>query len=146
MHMQQLTIIHATMLNISISSILKLLIGTFTVITFSQTGLDKMLNYASNKKYFKEHFANSPLAKTIDFLFPAIVIQEITVAALSLAGILAIFWDNDTIILYAQFLASIVILQLYFGQRVAKDYVGASSMVPYFITTIIALTISLQQQ
>jgi hypothetical protein len=36
-------------------------------------------------------------------------------------------------------LSAITLLMLFFGQRVAKDYAGAATLVPYFILVVINL-------
>jgi hypothetical protein len=38
--------------------------------------------------------------------------------------------------MYGAQLASIDILLLFFGQRIAKDYAGAAALIPYFILCV----------
>ena len=41
--------------------------------------------------------------------------------------------------LVGAFLAAASIVSLFLGQRLAKDYASAAAMVPYFLTTVLAL-------
>ena len=43
--------------------------------------------------------------------------------------------------LYGTILASVALIMLFLGQRIAKDYVGAQSLVSYFILTILTLLV-----
>jgi len=47
--------------------------------------------------------------------------------------------DNSTLGFYAAILSAITLLLLLFGQRVAKDYDGARTIVIYLIPTLFAL-------
>jgi hypothetical protein len=43
---------------------------------------------------------------------------------------------DSTIAFYGVVLAGLALLALFFGQRMAKEYPGAASLVPYFLVVI----------
>ena len=113
---------------------LQLLSLAFLAILFLQSGLDKVFNYKDNYAFFKSHFEKSILSKTIGLLMPAITFLEVAAGLLSAIGIGAIIFNGSTQLgLIGGQLSAVSILSLFFGQRVAKDYEGAGSLVGYFI-------------
>jgi hypothetical protein len=52
-----------------------------------------------------------------------------------------LFMDNTNVAFFGTLLSSISLIMLFFGQRLAKDYAGAQSLVSYFILTIITLVL-----
>lgn len=114
-----------------------LLCCTFFAILFLQSGLDKVFNYAGNLAYFQDHFSKSPLAKTVVFLMPMITAMETAAGFCSTAGVAEIlFSQKKYFALAGLFLSAASLLSLFFGQRLAKDYGGAASLVPYFLVAV----------
>jgi uncharacterized membrane protein YozB (DUF420 family) len=69
-----------------------------------------------------------------------ITILELVAGSLSAIGCVWIFVRRDsTIAFYGAVAAAFVILALFFGQRMAKDYAGAATLVPYFLLTLAAI-------
>lgn len=131
----------------SILMLLKMLFAAFNGILFTQTGLDKIMNYKGNLSYFGDHFKNSPLASTVGILLPVIMIIETTAGLTSLGGLVMLLAGDEML---AEVLASagmlfggIAITCLFMGQRLAKDYAGAASLVPYFLMTAAGLALYL---
>ena len=46
---------------------------------------------------------------------------------------------GSTFAFYGAVLAAVSIVALFFGQRMAKDYAGAATLVPYFLLTLAAI-------
>lgn len=112
----------------------------FLAILFLQSGLDKVFNYKGNKEWLSEHFAKSPLKNTVGLLMPLIALLEVSAGAFSAVGIVMIFVDGSaTIGLIGAQLSTLSILALFFGQRVAQDYVGAATLTTYFIISIMTI-------
>jgi hypothetical protein len=85
----------------------------------------------------KGHFAKSPLAGVVPVLLTAITLLEITAGALSAIGCLMLIVSRETTIaFYGAVSSAIVLIALFFGQRMAKDYAGAAVLVPYFLLTL----------
>jgi diacylglycerol kinase len=119
------------------SYILQILVSAFLAILFLQSGIDKVVDRAGNRAYLNQHFAKSPLAGTVGPMFVVITILEISAGALSGIGCVALLLTHDpTVAFLGAVVGAINLIALFFGQRVAKDYVGAAALVPYFLLVI----------
>jgi hypothetical protein len=106
-------------------------------ILFLQSGIDKVIDHRGNLEWLKGHFAKSPLAGVVPVLLTAITLLEITAGALSAIGCLMLIVSRETsIAFYGAVSSAIVLIALFFGQRMAKDYAGAAVLVPYFLLTL----------
>ncbi len=121
--------------------LLQLLMAAFLGILFLQSGLDKIFDYKGNLAYLMEHFKNSPLGRFTGFLLPVIILLEVAAGLLSAVGLIALLLGNHTIAYWGNMLAAIALLALFFGQRIAKDYGGAATLVVYFMVTMFGLYI-----
>ncbi len=125
---------------ISPQEILQILASLFVGILFTQSGLDKIFNWKGEKSFYTKHFKDSILKGTVPVLMPIITISEVLAGLLSLGGVIAIlFMDSTDLAILGMILACLSIIQLFFGQRVAKDYSGAATLVPYFLVCLFGL-------
>lgn len=135
------------------AAILFILLFGFFAITFLQSGVDKIMNTEGNLGWFKSQFENTFLSKLITPLFWIITVEELLIGGVML---ISIYQPLQSILGYrsSQFfefhaddqpflLALFVLIQLFFGQRIAKDYVGASGIIPYMILAIIGWALAL---
>lgn len=114
--------------------------SAFLAILFLQSGVDKVVDRRGNLEWLKGHFAKSPLAGMVPLMVTAITILEIAAGALSAVGCaLIVLTRNSTLAFCGAALAAISIIALFFGQRMAKDYAGAATLVPYFLLVLSAL-------
>ena len=114
--------------------------SAFLAILFLQSGIDKVVDRRGNLEWLKGHFAKSPLAGLVALLVTVITILEIAAGALSAAGCAMIILSRDsTLAFYGAVIAAISIIALFFGQRMAKDYAGAATLVPYFLLALSAI-------
>lgn len=117
--------------------ILQVLVSAFLAILFLQSGLDKIIDRRGNRAYLDQHFARSPLARTVGPMFVVITILEVSAGALSGVGCVLLILTHDSTVAYLGAVAGgINITALFFGQRVSKDYVGAAVLVPYFLLAL----------
>ena len=117
--------------------ILQLLVSAFLAILFLQSGLDKIVDRRGNRAYLEQHFAKSPLAGTVGPMLAVVTILEVSAGALSGVGFVALIVVHDPTVAYlGAIVAGINLTALFFGQRVAKDYVGAAALVPYFLLAL----------
>ena len=116
--------------------ITEILILLFLAVTFLQSGYDKITDWKGNVGWLKSHFANTFLGDKVPFSLGIILILEIIAGILALAGIWFLFNDCKEIALYSAIVSSITLLLLLYGQRIAKDYDGARTIIIYFIPTI----------
>ena len=115
----------------------EVLILIFLIITFIQSGIDKLLDWNGNISFIKEHFKNSPLKNTVPLLLGIILIVEIIAGVLMSIGVYELYTSEaKEIALLGVELSAIALIFLLIGQRLAKDYAGAMSLGVYFIITV----------
>jgi hypothetical protein len=120
--------------------ILQLLVSAFLAVLFLQSGLDKVVDRRGNRAYLDEHFARSPLARTVGPMFATITILELIAGALTGLGFLVLLVTrNPTVAYFGALVAGANLVALFFGQRVAKDYAGAAGLVPYFLLVLVSI-------
>jgi hypothetical protein len=114
--------------------------SAFLSILFLQSGIDKVIDYRSNLEWLEGHFAKSPLAGVVPILLMAITLLEVAAGALSAIGCLMLIVSRETTIaFYGAVSSAVVLIALFFGQRMAKDYAGAAVLVPYFLLTLVTI-------
>jgi len=122
----------------------RIVIPIFLMIVFFQSGLDKIIDKAGNLDWLKEHFSKTVLKNIIPHLLIVLTIFEIISGLLFFVGIIFyMIYDQPQYIIYGLIISNITILCLFFGQRVAKDYVGAADLVNYFTLSVIGLLVFL---
>ncbi|HYJ05157.1 MAG TPA: hypothetical protein VEX43_08485 [Chthoniobacterales bacterium] len=120
--------------------LLQILASAFLAILFLQSGIDKVVDRSGNMEWLKGHFAKSPLARLVPAMVTVITILEIAAGGLSAVGCAAILVGWGSILaFYGAVVAAVSIVALFFGQRMAKDYAGAATLVPYFLLTLAAI-------
>lgn len=120
----------------------KLFCSAFLAILFLQSGLDKVLDWKGNLSWLKGHFGKTFLKNAVPLLLGIVTITEVASGVLSAIGFAHILLEKRSIFAYyGAVLAVANIVMLFFGQRIAKDYVGAAGLVPYFIACMMALWI-----
>lgn len=132
------------MINLQTANVANALLSLFFAITFLQSGIDKVLNREGNLSWFVSVFEKTILGKFIAPLFYWITIQELFVGAWMLIAVYChLFCTCTTCIItdWAYILCMFVLIQLFTGQRIAKDYVGASGIIPYIIVAILGAMI-----
>lgn len=112
----------------------------FLVVTFLQSGIDKITDWKGNVSFITDHFKNSPLKNLVPVLLGILLVLEILASFLMITGIyeLATTGEKQFALLGAE-LSSISLIFMLIGQRLAKDYAGAMTLAVYFIISIFAL-------
>lgn len=120
--------------------IMKILSVCFLTILFLQSGIDKIIDKKGNLNWLRSHFANSPLKNNVPVLLIIVTVIELFSGLLNLLGLFILVYNgNEIFAIFGTILASLALIMLFFGQRIAKDYVGAQSLVSYFILTLLTL-------
>lgn len=115
----------------------EILILLFLIVTFLQSGIDKLLDWKGNVSFIKEHFKNSPLKNNVPVLLGIILLIEIVASFLMIIGIYQLYVSGEKVMaLLGVELCAITLIFLLIGQRLAKDYAGAMSLTVYFILTV----------
>jgi diacylglycerol kinase len=119
------------------SWLLELLVSAFLAVLFLQSGIDKVVDRRGNREYLDQHFAKSPLARTVGPMFLVITILEVAAGPLSGVGcLILLITGNPGVAFLGAVVAAVNLIALFFGQRLAKDYVGAAVLVPYFLLAL----------
>jgi uncharacterized membrane protein YphA (DoxX/SURF4 family) len=117
-----------------------ILILVFLAITFLQSGYDKLFYWKDNLTWLKGHFAKTPLKSQVPLALLNILVLELIAGALCLVGCVELLINNGRVFgFYGAIFSCITLLMLLFGQRLAKDYDGARTIVIYFIPAIMAV-------
>ncbi|WP_445383572.1 DoxX family protein [Robiginitalea sp. IMCC43444] len=120
-----------------LSNITEILILLMLLITLLQSGWDKVSDWSGNLSWLKGHFAESPFKNMVPALLGTLLVFELVSGLLCLLGIYQLaFNDDGSLALYGAIFSAITLLMLLFGQRIAKDYEGARTIVVYFIPTV----------
>ena len=115
----------------------EVLILLFLIVTFLQSGIDKLTDWKGNLDFIKGHFANSPLKNSVPLLLGIILILEVAAGILMIIGVYQLYASGaKEMALLGVELSAISLICLLIGQRLAKDYAGAMSLAVYFIITL----------
>ena len=122
------------------NNITSILILIFLAITFLQSGYDKLFYWKDNVDWLKGHFAKTQLKNQVPLALLNILILELISGILCVVGCIELLINNGRIFgFYGAVFSCITLLMLLFGQRLAKDYDGARTIVIYFIPAVIAV-------
>jgi uncharacterized membrane protein YphA (DoxX/SURF4 family) len=119
-----------------------LLILALLTVTFLQSGYDKIKDWKGNVAWLTGHFEKSILAQQVPLALGIILLLEIISGVLCFSGIIQHFLQDVVIRglgFYGAILSCVTLLMLLFGQRLAKDYDGARTIVIYFIPAVLAV-------
>lgn len=115
----------------------EILILLFLIVTFLQSGIDKLLDWKGNVSFITDHFKNSPLKSTVPVLLGIILLIEIIASLFMIVGVYQLITSEvKEFALYGVQLSALTLIFLLIGQRLAKDYAGAMTLAVYFIITV----------
>lgn len=121
-------------------NITEILILIFLIITFVQSGIDKILDWKGNVAFITDHFKLSPLKNMVPLLLGIVMVIETIAGVLMIAGIYQLATSGATqMALYGAVLSAFTLIFLLIGQRLAKDYPGAMSLTVYFILNVMVI-------
>lgn len=122
------------------NNIASILILVFLALTFIQSGYDKLFYWKDNLDWLKGHFADTQLKNHVPLALLNVLVLELISGILCVVGCIELLVNNGRVFgLYGAVFSCITLLMLLFGQRLAKDYDGARTIVIYFIPAIIAV-------
>lgn len=127
-------------LNTIIQNLPALFSALLVAILFIQSGLDKVFDWKGNLEWLTGHFSKTFMAGMVPMMLATITVLEITTGFLAAAGLIYFLVSGSLVVIfYAAALGAATLTALFFGQRIAKDYPGAASIVPYFILLLIMM-------
>jgi hypothetical protein len=112
---------------------------SFFAIVFLQSGLNKLVDSEGNLAYLQEQFAQAPtLQGMMGSMFWALTVLELLAGVFCGLGILTLsFWSGGFFARWGIRFATLALLALLFGQRMAKDYAGAAVVAAYFAVALL---------
>lgn len=123
--------------------LMQALCALFLAILFLQSGLDKVVDWKGNLGWLTGHFAKSPLRGVVPLMLGTLTLLEVASGLLSAAGVVALVLTGSArLAFWGAALCGLTFCALFFGQRMAKDYVGAAGLVPYFLVGLVALYVT----
>jgi len=113
----------------------------FFAITFIQSGYDKIMDWKGNVAWLKGHFANTVIKNQVPQSLLLILVLEVLAGAFCIIAIIEnLVNEGLQFAFWAAVLSCITLLFLLLGQRLAKDYDGARTIVIYFIPAVLLLS------
>ncbi|WP_108245624.1 DoxX family protein [Muricauda brasiliensis] len=124
-------------MNYLFSNATEILLLAFLTITFLQSGIDKLMDWKGNLGWLTGHFSKTIFKGTVPVLLSVVLVLEMLSGILCGVGIFEFAVEGESMFgFYGATLSAITLLMLLLGQRVAKDYVGAQTIVVYLIPTV----------
>ncbi|PWL39863.1 DoxX family protein [Flagellimonas aquimarina] len=118
----------------------QILLLAFLAVTFLQSGIDKIMDWKGNLTWLTGHFSKTFFKGMVPLLLGIVLLAEMISGILSAVGAFQFIAAGESNMAFcAALLSSTTLLLLLFGQRVAKDYEGAKTIVIYFIPTVFLL-------
>jgi hypothetical protein len=122
------------------SNIASILVLVLLAVTFIQSGYDKVIYWNDNLTWLKSHFEKTRLKNHVPLALFHILILELISGILAVVGCIQLMVNNGrTFGLYAGIFSCITLIMLLFGQRLAKDYDGARTIILYFIPAVMVV-------
>ncbi|KDN54082.1 hypothetical protein [Flavobacterium seoulense] len=122
------------------NNVASILILVFFGITFLQSSYEKLFYWEDNVNWLKEHFAKTKLKNHVKLALINLVIMELISTILCFVGCIELMVSNGRVFgFYGAVFSAITLLMMLFGQRLARDYDGARTIVIYFIPAVIAV-------
>jgi hypothetical protein len=119
-----------------------ILLLLFFAVLFLQSGFDKVQDRKGNLDWLIGHFSKSMFKNSVPFLLAVITVMELISGFASLGTAvylgfaeLSQIWIPFAVVSFC----ALTLLNLFAGQRIAKDYAGAAGIVPYFIVAFLAM-------
>ncbi|UFH36276.1 DoxX family membrane protein [Flavobacterium acetivorans] len=122
------------------NNVASILILVFLALSFLQSGYDKLFYWKDNVDWLKSHFAKTPLRNQVPLALANILVLELIAGILCVVGAIQLVVNDGRMFgFYGAVFSCITLIMLLFGQRLAKDYDGARTIVIYFIPAVMAV-------
>lgn len=118
----------------------EMLILIALIVTFLQSGIDKIVDWKGNLSWLKEHFNGTLLQNLVPLALGTILIVEVAAAVVMVFGAYGLIANGSKqIALLGLTIGAAALIMLLFGQRIAKDYDGARTIVIYLILNVVGV-------
>ena len=117
-----------------------ILVLILLAVTFIQSGYEKIMDWKGNVTWLKEHFAKTRLKNHVPLALFHLLVLELISGILCIVGCIQLLVNNErTFGLYGGIFSCISLIMMLFGQRLAKDYDGARTIVIYFLPAVMVV-------
>lgn len=124
-------------MNIILNQAAEIILLLFLIITFLQSGVDKLSDWKGNLSWLTGHFKESVFKNIVPLLLGSILAVEVLATVLCCIGLFLLSTNGSkTIAFYGAITSCLALLMLLVGQRMAKDYEGAKTIVVYFVPAV----------
>lgn len=115
-----------------------ILILLLLAITFLYSSFEKLTDWNGTMTWLQSHFANTFVVRYLKIYLVLVLVMEIITGVFCVSGIIELaLKPSSKIAWYAAVFSCLTLLALLFGQRIAKDYDGARTIVIYFIPAVV---------
>lgn len=112
----------------------------FVCITYTFSFFEKCFDYSNTKQWLENHFQKSIIKKYVSLGLNILLLAECITMLLSFYALYSLFFYKDLGAVFLMNIANIFCLFLMLiGQRFAKDFDGARTIVIYFIPSLLAI-------
>lgn len=112
----------------------------FLLITFGISILEKITDWKGTINYIQHNFKDTFIKGLITPLILGLLCLEIVTCMFLIIGLYQLVTQGSIDMALLGFaLSGLSILYMLIGQRIAKDYVGATSLTVYFILTVLGM-------
>ena len=110
-------------------------IGTATVaIIFTQSAVDKLQDWKGNLAWLNGHFSKTIFKTIVPVLLAVVAALELIAGLLSIVGLVQLLLSGNTQwAFWGSATAGLALVSLFLGQRIAKEYAGAATLVTYIL-------------
>lgn len=109
-------------------------------ITYLQSSYEKIFDWKASVAWLKTHFAKTKIEKYVEQSLILLVVLELITTVLCFVGAIQLCFNlGRQFGFYGAFFSCITLLVMLVGQRIAKDYDGAKTIVTYFIPAVMAV-------
>lgn len=118
-------------------------VTAFFAIVFLQSALDKLLDPDGNLEFLRGHFKDAPVPEElVGPMFWTLTALEFLAGALCGLGVLTLgFISGGLFARWGLRIATLALLALLLGQRLARDYAGAAVVASYFAVALVGLVV-----
>lgn len=121
-----------------LSNTAPILILLLLALTFLYSSFEKLTDWNGTMNWLQSHFANTFVVKYLKICLILVLVMEIITGVFCVSGIIELaLKPTSKIAWYAAVFSCFTLLALLFGQRIAKDYDGARTIVIYFIPAVV---------
>lgn len=122
------------------SNLAEIFILLFLIITFGISVIEKLTDWKGTISYIEENFKNTFIKNFIKPLIAILIALEVFSLIFLILGAFQLFSTKEKeYALLGCVFSTISILYMLIGQRIAKDYPGATSLAIYFLVSVFGI-------